>query len=315
MSDPLKIIFAGTPEFGLPCLEALARENVIIQAIYTQPDRPAGRGRELQASPIKKWGLEHAIPVMQPTNFKSSEDVQELQNLEPDLMVVIAYGLILPKSVLDIPKYGCINVHASILPKWRGASPIQHAILNGDSETGVAIMQMDVGMDTGDYYQIAKTAIDAHDNAKNLHDKLAILAIQPLLETINNIDKNIQATKQDDTKATYAPKILKRDAEIDWNQDAPKIANLIRAFNPWPLAYTTADDTRFQIIKAQAIKIQHSEQPGTVIAINKDGILVGAAANEAVLIDEIKLPGKKTSKVADYINSNNKTIQVGMLLK
>lgn len=315
MSAPLKIIFAGTPEFGLPCLEALAKKNVIIQAIYTQPDRPAGRGRELQASPIKKWGLEHNIPVIQPPNFKSSEAVQELQNLNPDLMVVIAYGLILPKSVLDIPKYGCINVHASILPKWRGASPIQHAILNGDAETGVAIMQMDIGMDTGDYYQIAKTTIREHDNAKTLHDKLASLAIQPLLETISNIDKNLKPTKQDDSKATYAPKISKQDAAIDWSQSALDIANLIRAFNPWPLAYTNANSTRFQVIQAKAISLQHTEQPGKVLEINKDGILVSTNDNQALLINEIKLPGKKTSKIADYVNSNNKTIQVGMLLK
>lgn len=315
MSEPLKIIFAGTPEFGLPCLKALARENIVIQAIYTQPDRPAGRGRELQASPIKKWGLEHKIPILQPHNFKKLDTVKELQNFKPDLMVVIAYGLILPKSVLDIPKYGCINVHASILPKWRGASPIQHAILSGDAETGVAIMQMDIGMDTGDYYKIAKTAIEENDNAKSLHDKLASLAVDPLLETLANIDKNLQATKQDDAQATYAPKISKQDAAINWSQCAQQIANLIRAFNPWPLAYTNADTTRFQIIKAKATNIQHSTQPGTVLAINKDGILVSAAVNQALLIEEIKLPGKKTSKVADYINSNNKAIQIDMLLK
>lgn len=315
MTTPLKIVFAGTPEFGLPCLDALSQENIEIQAIYTQPDRPAGRGRNLQASAIKSWAISHDIQVRQPQNFKENADIQELKDLQPDVMIVIAYGLILPKIILDIPKYGCINVHASILPKWRGASPIQHAILNGDSETGVSIMQMDVGMDTGDYYKIATTKIEDDDNAQTMHDKLAVLAIKPLIEILHNISNHPQTTKQDGNRATYAPKISKQDAQINWQQSASNIANLVRAFNPWPLAFTDTPTTRLQIINAHSIACQHNEYPGTIIKIDKDAIKVSALDSTALAITELKLPGKKTINVRDYINSNNKSLQVGMLLK
>lgn len=312
MQAPLKIIFAGTPEFGLPCLEALYRENVELQAVYTQPDKPAGRGRKLQISAIKKWGIAHNIPVLQPHNFKQPADIQKLRDLQPDVMVVIAYGLILPKVILDIPKYGCVNVHASILPRWRGASPIQHAILNGDDETGVSIMQMDIGMDTGDYYQIATTKIEKTDDTQQLHDKLAKLAVIPLLNTLRNIANNPKTTQQNNEQATYAPKILKKDAQINWQQPASKIANLVRAFNPWPLAFTTTSTTRLQIIAAHEISLQHNEPVGKILKISKNGILVSADNHTALNITVIKLPGGKSLSVADYINSNNQLIQVGM---
>ena len=312
MKNPLKIVFAGTPEFGLPCLEALFRENIELQAVYTQPDKPAGRGRKLQTSAIKKWSIAHNIPVRQPKNFKQLVDIQELQDLQPDVMVVIAYGLILPKVILDIPKYGCINVHASILPRWRGAAPIQHAILHGDDATGVSIMQMDVGMDTGPYYQIATTKIEETDNTQQLHDKLAKLAVAPLLDTLRNISSNPQTTQQDNTQATYAPKISKQDAQINWQQPASKIANLVRAFNPWPLAFTSVLTERLQIIAAHAISLQHHEPVGKILKISKNGILVSAYDNTALNITVIKLPGGKNLSVADYLNSNNRNLQVGM---
>ncbi len=315
MKNALKIIFAGTPEFGLPCLDALSQENIHIQAIYTQPDRPAGRGRELQTSPIKDWGLLHNIPIYQPQNFKTPEAIATIKALEPDLIIVIAYGLILPKQVLEIPKFGCINVHASILPRWRGASPIQHAILYGDEKTGVSIMQMDVGMDTGDYYEIATLAIDKNDNAKTLHDKLANLSIKPLMETVQKIAQHekIIATKQDNTLATYAPKITKDDAAINWQQAAINIEYQIRAFNPWPLAFTNVNDTRFQVLEAKAIKSHANAKPGEVLEISKHGITVNTL-KDALLITTIKFPGKNAISIADYMNSHNRLIQIGSIL-
>lgn len=315
MSESFKIVFAGTPEFGIPCLNALIQENFKIQAIYTQPDRPAGRGRNLQTSAIKDWGVHQNIPIYQPINFKSQESISTLKDLAPDLMIVIAYGLILPKQVLDIPKFGCINVHASILPRWRGASPIQHAILHGDKESGVTIMQMDVGMDTGDYYKIETTHINEHDNAKMLHDNLAKLAIKPLIETVYNFKNNnkMHAIKQDNSLATYAPKITKEDAAINWQQPAINIENQIRAFNPWPLAFTTIDNVRFQILEAKTIKIDANAKPGEVIDISKKGITVNTL-KDALLINIIKFSGKNAINIADYMNSHNRLIEIGSIL-
>lgn len=315
MTQPLKIVFAGTPEFGLPCLNALSKENISIQAIYTQPDRPAGRGRSLQYSPIKDWGVKHNIPVYQPQNFKTTEAISTLKELSPDLMIVIAYGLILPKVVLEIPKYGCINVHASILPRWRGASPIQHAILHGDSQTGITIMQMDVGMDTGDYYEIEKIAINQNDNAKTLHDKLANLAVKPLINTIQNFifNKKMVATKQDDSKATYAGKITKENAAIDWQKAAIDIEYQVRAYNPWPLAYTNINNFRFQILEAHALKHNTNAPPGVILDISKEGIKV-STGRDILLITTLKFPGKNAISSADYMNYNNKMIQIGSTL-
>ena len=315
MNKDFKVIFAGTPEFGLPCLVALSQENIRLQAIYTQPDRPSGRGRNVQFSPIKSWGIEHDIPVYQPVNFKSKQEIETLQALQPDLMIVIAYGLILPKQVLTIPRLGCINVHASILPRWRGASPIQHAILHDDKFTGVTIMQMDVGMDTGDYYTIKTIAIDPQDTAKTLHDKLATLAVNPLIDTLKQLQNNpnLKPSKQDNESATYAAKINKEDAEINWQQAAKFIACKIRAFNPWPLAFTTYNSTRFQILDAQEIFIKSDAKPGEVIDLTKNGMLINTG-NNALLITKIKFPGKNSITISDYVNANNKPIQVGTIL-
>lgn len=316
MSEPLKIIFAGTPEFGVPCLNAIIQENLQLEAIYTQPDRPAGRGRSIQHSAIKDWGIKHNIPIYQPENFKNPETIATLQALKPDLMVVIAYGLILPKQVLDIPQFGCINVHASILPRWRGASPIQHAILYGDEKTGVTIMQMDVGMDTGDYYEIETITIAKNDNAKTLHDKLAQLAVNPLIKTIHNFKKQtkLSATQQDAALVTYAPKINKDDAAIDWRQPAINIEHKVRAFNPWPLAFTTIQENRLQILEAETFKTNTNSKPGEVIDISKQGIKVSAGEN-ALLIKTIKFPGKNAIQITDYLNSHNRLLQIGSILK
>lgn len=310
----LKIVFAGTPAFGLPCLDALAQSTHEIQAIYTQPDRPAGRGRKLQASAVKEWALAHNIPIYQPLNFKSPEAIAELAALKPDLLIVIAYGLILPKAVLEIPRLGCVNVHASLLPYWRGASPIQHAILHGDSESGVTIMQMDVGMDTGDMLRKVSCPITDTDTATTLHDKLAAISAQPLLKTIEELANNTAKPEvQDGSLATYAGKINKEDALINWQRSAKEIDCQIRAFNPWPVAYTLLNEDVLRIHQAQVVDMDLNQAPGTVVALDKKGMLV-ATAHQGLLVEKIQLPGGKVITVADCLNSSKSPLHVGLAL-
>lgn len=310
----LNIVFAGTPEFGLPCLEALLASEHHIQAIYTQPDRPAGRGRKLQASAVKQWAVAHNIAVYQPVNFKTPEAIAELAALKPDLLVVIAYGLILPRAVLDIPRLGCVNVHASLLPRWRGASPIQSAILHGDSETGVTIMQMDVGMDTGDMLKKAYCPITPTDTASSLHDKLAQCSAEPLLSVLALMSSN-QATpeQQNNDAVTYAGKINKDDAQIQWQNKACAIDCMIRAFNPWPIAFTALGDDVLRIHQAHVIQQDSVAVPGTIISIDKKGILV-ATGEHCLLVEKIQFPGAKAITVADYLNSGKTQLYTGLVL-
>ncbi|MDP1602374.1 MAG: methionyl-tRNA formyltransferase [Legionella sp.] len=299
----LNIVFAGTPEFGIPCLDALASSNHHLQAIYTQPDRPAGRGRKLQPSAVKTWALAHGLPVYQTLNFKDAKAVEELSALEPDVLVVIAYGLILPKKVLNIPKLGCINVHASLLPRARGASPIQEAILQGDSQSGVTIMQMDVGMDTGDMLAEVSCLILPDDTAGTLHDKLAKIAPAPLLTTLDALALGrAKATPQDSTLATYAGKITKENAAIDWQQSADVIDRLIRAYNPWPIAYTHAGDEVIRIHQAKILETSSHLPPGTVLAVDKNGLQV-ATRDRVVAIQRLQFAGGKVISITDLINS------------
>jgi methionyl-tRNA formyltransferase len=299
----LNIVFAGTPEFGIPCLDALASSPHRLQAIYTQPDRPAGRGRKLQHSAIKTWALAHELPVYQPLNFKVPETVEELSALQPDVLVVIAYGLILPKKVLDIPKLGCINVHASLLPRWRGASPIQHAILQGDFQSGVTIMQMDVGMDTGDMLAEVSCEIAPEETAGTLHDKLAQLAASPLLATLDALAAGrATATPQDNSLATYAGKINKEDARINWQQPVDAIARLIRAYNPWPIAYTGNGDNVIRIHQAKILTTRSQALPGTVVSIDKSGLQV-ATGDRILSIQRLQFAGGKVISIPDLINS------------
>ena len=309
--NQLNIVFAGTPEFGLPCLDALLHSTHRIQAIYTQPDRPAGRGRKLQASAVKEWALTHQIPVYQPLNFKNPEAISELAALKPDVMIVIAYGLILPKAVLDIPRLGCINVHASLLPRWRGASPIQSAILHGDTESGVTIMQMDVGMDTGAMLRKANCSITASDTAQSLHDKLAQISAQPLLQTLEELaNHTIHPEIQNDELATYARKINKEDACINWHQPAIEIDCKIRAFNPWPIAYTTFEEEIVRIHQAQIVALPAQHAPGTLVHIDKNGMLI-ATGKQGLLIEKIQFPGSKVISIADWLNSSKSRAHVG----
>ncbi|KTD44682.1 methionyl-tRNA formyltransferase [Legionella quateirensis] len=310
----LSIVFAGTPEFGLPCLEALCQSSHQVKAVYTQPDRPAGRGRKLQASAVKEWALAHQIPVYQPLNFKNPETISELAALQPDVMIVIAYGLILPKAVLEIPRLGCINVHASLLPRWRGASPIQHAILYGDAQSGVTIMQMDVGMDTGDMLSTVECPITSFDTAGSLHDKLAQLSAQPLLSTLTALaQQKAKPEAQNNELVTYAGKINKEDARINWHDSAEQIDCRIRAFNPWPIAYTLVGDEILRIHKAQLSETASSQPPGTILQIDKKGMLV-ATGNKAILIEVIQFPGGKAISIADWLNSGKTQLHTGLVL-
>lgn len=311
----LRIVFAGTPAFGLPCLEALATSKHQLQAIYTQPDRPAGRGRKLQASAVKVWAEAHDFPVYQPINFKDPQTVEELALLAPDVIVVIAYGLILPRSVLNIPRLGCVNVHASLLPRWRGASPIQHAILHGDEQSGVTIMQMDVGMDTGDMLNRASCDILPTDTSEQLHDRLASIASEPLLKTLAQL-ANGQAhpEKQAEEFVTYAPKINKEDAAINWQCTAREIDQQIRAFHPWPVAYTMVGDLVIRIHQAQVVNHTSHALPGTILAMDKQGILVNTG-QDALLIQRLQLPGGKAISVNDYLNAGRTQLHLNLVFQ
>ncbi|WP_045107600.1 methionyl-tRNA formyltransferase [Legionella hackeliae] len=311
----MKIVFAGTPEFTLPCLDALYQSSHQLIAVYTQPDRPAGRGRKLQPSAVKNWALSKQLPVYQPVNFRSEEAVAELAALEPDVMVVIAYGLILPRKVLAIPRLGCINVHASLLPRWRGASPIQHAILHGDRDTGVTIMQMDAGMDTGDKLAEVRCSISLEDTAGSLHDKLAQLAVEPLLRTLHALA--LGQTKpevQNNNEATYADKINKEDAAINWNKSAFEIHNQIRAYNPWPIAYTVAGEETVRIHQAHILGSTVTAKPGTILSLDKKGMLV-ATGKDAIMVEKIQFPGSKVMKIADWLNANRSQLHVNLVLQ
>ena len=303
MSQRLKLIFAGTPDFAASHLQALldsTQHDVI--AVYSQPDRPAGRGKKLKPSPVKALALEHDIPVYQPLNFKAQADVDELAALNADLMVVVAYGLLLPKVVLDTPRLGCINVHASLLPRWRGAAPIQRAIDAGDAETGVTIMQMDVGLDTGDMLQKARCPISATETGGSLHDKLIEVGRPALVNVVEQLaNGSAKAEPQDDNLSNYASKIEKPDLLIDWQQPAEHIARKIRAFNPFPVCFTTVNGERLKIWQA-ALLSSNQGQPGTIAHSDKKTIVVNCGS-DSLALEQIQLPGGKALDVAAVMNS------------
>ncbi len=299
----MKIIFAGTPDFALPSLRALLDSEHEIVAVYTQPDRPAGRGRKLTASPVKQLALENHIPVHQPPTLKDSIAQQQLANLHADLMVVIAYGLLLPQAVLDIPKHGCINVHGSLLPRWRGAAPIQRAIIAGDKTTGITIMQMDAGLDTGDMLAMRVCDIDIDDTSQDMHDRLSEMGATLLLDVIDQIANDaLKPIKQDDAKATYAKKITKAEAEIDWTQSAQQIVQRIHGFNPWPGSVTRFNDQVLKVWQAQVVECETSTTPGMVI--NKDKVLDIAAGKNAVRLVAVQLAGGKRITAQDLLNAH-----------
>ncbi|MDG6774485.1 methionyl-tRNA formyltransferase [Thiomicrorhabdus sp. ZW0627] len=305
MSQALKVIFAGTPDFSVAPLQALIDSQHEVIAVYTQPDRPAGRGRKLTASPVKNLALEHDIPVFQPETLRDEEAQQTLADLNADIMIVVAYGLILPKTVLETPKYGCLNIHASLLPRWRGAAPIQRAIEAGDAETGVTIMQMDVGLDTGDMLYKVYTPIDENDTAQTLHDRLSTLGAEALMQTLEQVqNQSLNPEKQDETLVTYAQKLSKAEAEIDWNQPAEIIVRKIQAFNPWPVAFTTFQEQPLRILGARMAddSEKHSDrekQPGLVLAVEKSGVLI-ETGTASIWLTQVQPAGKKAMSAYDF---------------
>lgn len=304
MPEPLNIVYAGTPEFAAVALKALIDSPHNIIAVYTQPDRPAGRGRKLTASPVKVVAQEHDIPVYQPESLKDEDAQQQLAELKPDLMIVAAYGLLLPQAVLEAPRLGCLNIHASLLPRWRGAAPIQRAILAGDKETGITIMQMDVGLDTGDMLYKLATPITPEDTASSLHDRLAELGAHAITEALDGLQAgSLKPEKQDDALANYAKKLHKSEAAIDWTQAASQIARQVAAFNPWPVAQTNWQGEVLRLWEARALEQQTQAAPGSVIRADKQGIEI--ACGEGVL-QALKLqrPGGKPQSAADFINAN-----------
>lgn len=315
MSQGLRIIFAGTPEFAAEHLKALLSSRHEVIAVYSQPDRPAGRGKKLTASPVKEVALAHKIRVYQPLNFKSPETLAELATLNADLMVVVAYGLILPKAVLDTPRLGCINVHASILPRWRGAAPIQRAIEAGDSETGVTIMQMDVGLDTGDMLVKAFCPILSEDTGGSLHDKLITIGAPALIEALDLIQSGTtKPEKQDDSLSNYAPKLSKEEAALHWQLSATELARKVRAFNPFPVAHTKpagADDTqRIRVWAATASDITANATPGSITRINAEGLWIACKQGQLIL-EQLQLPGKKVMGVGEILRGHPDLFKVG----
>ncbi|MGS2723403.1 methionyl-tRNA formyltransferase [Porticoccus sp. GXU_MW_L64] len=310
---PLRIVFAGTPDFAAHHLQALLDDGTHqVVAVYTQPDRPKGRGKQLAASPVKALALEHSLPVYQPQNLKSPEDQQQLAALDADIMVVVAYGLLLPQAVLDTPRFGCINVHASLLPRWRGAAPIQRAIEAGDAETGITIMQMAAGLDTGDMLVTVRLPIDNGDTAASLHDKLLHIGGPALLQALADIAAGkAQPVPQNDALANYAHKLSKQEALLDWQQSADQIHRRVRAFNPFPVACADIGGQRVRIWQAKAtgIKAAHS-QPGEIVSADEYGILV-ACGDGCLRLTELQLPGKKRLPAADVLRGNSDLFAVG----
>ncbi len=296
----MKVAFAGTPEFAQRHLAALLNSQHEVVAVLTQPDRPAGRGRQLQASAVKKLAQQHQLPCYQPQRL-DSEAQALLDSLDIDLLIVVAYGLILPPALLVIPRLGCINVHASLLPRWRGAAPIQRAIEFGDRESGITIMQMDAGLDSGNILLQEKCEITEDETSATLYDKLSATGPKALLQALDNFS-SLQSLKQDETQVCYANKISKKEAKIDWHDSAEQIERRIRAFNPWPVATAQLADKTVRLWRAQVIAQQHDAQVGMILNLCSEGIDV-ATGSGVLRLTHLQLPGAKTLSAADLLNS------------
>jgi methionyl-tRNA formyltransferase len=292
-----RIVFAGTPDFALASLQALVESGRIPVAVLTQPDRPAGRGKKLTASPVKRYAEQQGIPVLQPVTLRDADAAAELEALQPDVMIVAAYGLILPQNVLDIPVHGCLNVHASSLPRWRGAAPIQACILANDATTGVSLMSMTAGLDCGPVFKIDDVTIGADETAGELHDRLAALGGTMLVEHLDEIIAgDLTAIEQDESLASYAPKIAKQDAEVDWSLSADELVRRVRAYNPFPGSFFFDGDTRVKIWRAMAV--DGNAEPGTVLQDDNQGVVIACGAG-ALRLDELQLPGKRRVNTAE----------------
>ncbi|WP_168382882.1 methionyl-tRNA formyltransferase [Erwinia amylovora] len=314
MSDSLNIIFAGTPDFAARHLDALLSSGHRVVGVFTQPDRPAGRGNKLTASPVKQLAEQHHIPVFQPSSLRPEENQQRVAALNADVMVVVAYGLILPKAVLAMPRLGCINVHGSLLPRWRGAAPIQRSLWAGDAETGVTIMQMDIGLDTGDMLHKLACPIDATDTSATLYDKLADLGPAGLISTLAQLaDGSAQPQVQDEAKVSYADKLSKEESRLDWSLSAAQLERCIRAFNPWPVSYFVIDEQPVKVWKAYVLPAVSGRQPGEVLQADKQGIQV-VTADGVLNIEELQPAGKKAMKAQDLLNSRREWFTPGNII-
>ena len=314
----LNIIFAGTPDFAAQHLQAILNSQHNVIAVYTQPDKPAGRGKKLQASPVKQLAEQNDIPVYQPKSLRKEEAQFELKVLNADVMVVVAYGLILPKAVLDAPRLGCLNVHGSILPRWRGAAPIQRSIWAGDAQTGVTIMQMDEGLDTGDMLHKVYCDILPTETSTSLYNKLAELAPSALIDVLDNLENGkFIAEKQDDSQSNYAEKLSKEEAQLDWSLSAMQLERNIRAFNPWPIAYFSTEDKdgNTQTLKVyQAEVFPHQDKPaGTILSADKNGIQI-ATVDGVLNLLQLQPAGKKPMSAQDLLNGRAEWFTIGKML-
>lgn len=300
----MKIIFAGTPDFAVPALQMLLDSEHEVVAVYTQPDRPSGRGRKLMPGPVKSLALSAGIPVFQPENLKQEADIGQLKALDADLMVVVAYGLILTQTVLDIPRMGCINIHASLLPRWRGAAPINRAIMAGDKKTGVTIMRVVKQLDAGDMLYKTVCDIGEKETASELHDRLKVMGAEGLRQTLQLMQANLlQSEKQDESLVTYAHKLEKSESEIDWCRSAVDIARQVKGLNAWPVAQTRLQDKVMRVWQAEVVEGKSSAKPGSILADDKHiDVMTGAGVLRLL---EIQMPGKKRMQVSDFLNAHH----------
>ncbi|AWK44205.1 methionyl-tRNA formyltransferase [Photorhabdus laumondii subsp. laumondii] len=311
MSDSLRIVFAGTPDFAARHLEALLMSQHEVVGVLTRPDKPAGRGKKLTPSPVKVLAEERNITVFQPATLRSEENQQWVLKQQPDVLIVVAYGLILPKVVLNIPELGCLNVHGSLLPRWRGAAPIQRSLWAGDTETGVTIMQMDIGLDTGDMLYKARCPITPEDTSASLYEKLANIGPDALLKTLSLITSGkSQPETQNENLVTYAEKLSKEEARINWELSATHLERCIRAFNPWPMSFFEMEGQPIKVWKAEAIEEQTSVEPGTVLKADKEGIYI-ATADGILNITQLQPAGKKAMSAANLLNSKREWFTPG----
>jgi methionyl-tRNA formyltransferase len=305
MAPGLTVVFAGTPDFAVPALEAIAASRHRIVAAYTQPDRPSGRGLKLEPSPVKRAALARSIPVEQPATLKDPAAVERLASWRPDVMVVVAYGLLLPQAVLDVPRLGCLNIHASLLPRWRGAAPIQRALLAGDRETGITIMRLEAGLDTGPMLSRQALPIAPEETGGSLHDRLAQLGGGLVVEALDRLEAGTARFEpQDDAAATYARKLAKSEALIDWTQPAEALERQVRAFDPWPVAETRLDGQQLRIWRAHAAAAGASAAPGTVLSSGKDGIAV-MTGRGALVLDRVQLPGRRAVTAPEFARAQD----------
>lgn len=300
----MKIVFAGTPEFAISTLESLYKNRYDISLVITQKDRPKGRGKKMQPTPVKKKAMELGLEVYQPDSINSQESIEKIREIAPDCIVVVAFGQILKKEILNLPKYKCINIHASLLPKYRGAAPINWVIINGEKETGITIMEMNEGLDTGDILNIKSIPIEETDDSVSIHDKLSLLGGKMILETLVDLkNNNITKTQQDDSLSSYASILSKDMGKINWNNNSEKIINLVRGLKPWPSAYMIYNDQNVKIHEAKKIDKFSEGENGLVVKVSDEGIYVNCQ-DGCVVIEVLQFPGKRKMHVSDYLRGN-----------